>query len=51
MNVVYLAYYDDWSGFALFATEVEALRHAVEHSMKVKTITLPCEEVRDAVNK
>lgn len=32
---VWLAYYSDWSGFRVFADEVDALRHAVAHSMQV----------------
>lgn len=31
----WLAYYADQSGMAIFASEVEALRYAVEHSMQV----------------
>lgn len=30
---VWIAYHSDWSGFAVFATEVEALRYAVAHTM------------------
>lgn len=30
---VHAAYYQDNSGVAIFATEVKALRHAVDHSM------------------
>jgi hypothetical protein len=29
----WIAYYDDWSGFALFAEEIEALRYAVDRCM------------------
>lgn len=32
----WIAYYSDWSGIAVFGTEIEALRHAVEHSMIVQ---------------
>jgi hypothetical protein len=32
---VWLAYYNDWSGMAVFATEVEALRYAVQKGMAV----------------
>lgn len=30
----WLAYYSDWSGFAVFDNELEALRYAVEHQMR-----------------
>ena len=43
---IWMAYHTDWSGFALFATEIEALRYAVAHSMQVRAVLLPCEEVR-----
>lgn len=43
---VWIAFYSDWSSFALFETEIEALRHAVDHSMRVKSLTLPCFDVR-----
>lgn len=29
----WLAYYSDWSGFVVFADEVQALRHAVMNHM------------------
>ena len=32
---VWVAYYPGWTGIAVFATEIEALRYAVEHEMKV----------------
>lgn len=35
---VWLAYYSDRSGAAIFATEIEALRHAVEWSMAVRFV-------------
>ncbi len=39
---IWVAYYSDMSACGLFTTEVEALRHAVEHSMpKVKKVVLP----------
>lgn len=31
----WLAHHSDWSGFAVFGSELDALRHAVEHSMTV----------------
>lgn len=33
---VWLAYYSDMSGVVPFCSEVEALRHAVQHGMQVK---------------
>ncbi len=33
---VWAAYYSDMSGVRIFATEIEALRHAVENTMSVK---------------
>lgn len=33
---VWVAYHADWSAVVLFATEVKALRYAVENSMQVK---------------
>lgn len=35
MSGIWIAYYDDWSGFCVFEEEIDALRHAVEHSMNV----------------
>lgn len=32
---VWLAYYRDWSGMAVFRTELDALRYAVEKGMAV----------------
>lgn len=32
---VWIAYYQDRSGLAIFESEIEALRRAVEHSMQV----------------
>ena len=43
---IWIAYYLDWSDFALFETEVEALRHAVDRAMRVKPITLPVVDIR-----
>lgn len=40
-SVIWMAYYSDRSAIVLFETEMEALRHAVEHSMQVKKLTLP----------
>lgn len=40
---IWLAYYPDWSGFAIFETEIEALRFAVGYGgMQVKSVRLPC---------
>lgn len=44
--IVWIAYYHDWSGFGLFETELDALRHAVANSMQVKSVTLPAVDVR-----
>lgn len=45
--MVWVAYHSDWSGFAIFATESEALRFALKHSMShVSPVQLPCEDVR-----
>jgi hypothetical protein len=32
---VWVAYYTDWSGFRVFASEIDALRHAVVNGMSV----------------
>lgn len=32
----WVAYYSDWSGVAVFPTEIEALRYAVSRSMLVE---------------
>jgi hypothetical protein len=45
---VWLAYYDDWSAMAVFMTEVEALRYAVEHSMRAKEVRFGI-DLREAV--
>lgn len=34
----WLAYYEDWSDFVVFASELAYLRYAVEHSMSAKRI-------------
>lgn len=46
---VWIAYYSDWSGFALFDTEIDALRFAVGSQMQVQALNLPCEDVRKTV--
>ncbi len=33
--VGWVAYFPDWSGFRIFRTEIDALRHAVDNQMKV----------------
>ena len=43
---VWLAYYTDWSDFAIFATEIEALHYALTRMMAVKAVTLPATEIR-----
>ena len=35
MNELWVAFYSDWSGFAIFTDEVKCLRYAVDHSMRV----------------
>lgn len=44
----WIAYYADWSGFAIFDTEVECLRYAVEHHMEVAKVGYGV-SVREAV--
>jgi hypothetical protein len=34
----WVTYYADWSGIAIFATELEALRYAVGRTMEVKFV-------------
>jgi hypothetical protein len=38
--VYWLAYDADWSGLAVFDSEIEALRYAVSHSMLVAQVEL-----------
>lgn len=39
--VIWVAYYTDWSGFAVFDSELEALRYAVDSCMmKVAQVKL-----------
>jgi hypothetical protein len=45
---VWLAFYRDWSGLAVFATEVEALRYAVGKGMAVAFAKFG-EDLREAV--
>lgn len=35
---VWVAYHFDWSEFAIFAEEIQALRFAVQHSMQCERI-------------
>ena len=52
MSRVWVAHYDDWSDLGIFATEVEALRHAVDHSgMQVKSHILPWLSVRTGLSE
>ena len=37
-TILWCAYYTDRSGVVIFAQEIGALRHAVEHHMEVKRI-------------
>lgn len=39
----WLAYYSDWSGMTFFTNEIDALRLAVDHGMKVMALTDGCE--------
>jgi hypothetical protein len=34
---VWIAYHSDWSGFALFDTEIEALRHAIATGVRISS--------------
>lgn len=45
---VWLAYYDDWSAMATFEDEIDALRHAIGHSMKVLFVEFG-RDLREAV--
>lgn len=33
---IWVAYYSDWSGFAVFEAEIDALRYAVRQQMRVE---------------
>lgn len=46
---LWIAFHGDMSGIAVFATEIEATRHAAEHSMRVRSVTLPCDDLRAIV--
>jgi hypothetical protein len=50
--MIWVAYYTDWSGFAVFADDDElgALRHAVERHMEVARIPFGV-DVREAVRE
>jgi hypothetical protein len=43
---LWLAYYGDFSGLAIFTDEISALRYAVEKEMKVKPV-VPGEDLRE----
>jgi hypothetical protein len=45
---LWVAYYHDWSGFAVFDREILALRHAVERNMAVKQIAYG-EDIKEQV--
>lgn len=45
---VWVAYHDDWSGAAVFASEVACLRHAVDNSMSASFVEYGI-ELREAV--
>lgn len=38
LSGVWIAYHPDWSGFAVFPIELEALRYAQSRSMTVKFV-------------
>lgn len=40
---VWVAYYSDRSGCAIFATEVECLRYAVRHTMEAHFVEWGCD--------
>ena len=42
---IWIAYHPDLSEFSIFDTEIEAMRHAVKHSMSVRKLALPAIEV------
>lgn len=44
----WVAYYEDLSGFNVFSTEMDALRHAVAHNMSVIRVPLGM-SVNDAI--
>lgn len=48
-TVCWMAYYDDWSGCAVFPTELEALRYAVGSSMQV--IECHAGDVREQIER
>ena len=35
---IWLAYHSDWSGFAMFGVELDALRYAVDRNMLVQWV-------------
>lgn len=37
-STMWFCWYDDFSGFAIFDNEMDALRYAVEHSMNCKQV-------------
>jgi hypothetical protein len=49
-DYVWIAYHDDWSGFVVFKNEVEALRHAVDHSMQVGRVNYG-DDVRQTIEE
>jgi hypothetical protein len=50
-TTVWIAYYPDWSGFAVFASEIEALRHACDEHMSLVMIVMPCRDVKKEANR
>lgn len=49
MGTYWIAYYCDWSGFAVFLHEIDCLRYAVKHDMQAAEVAFgvdPREAVR-----
>jgi hypothetical protein len=45
-----VAYYPDWSGLAVFAEEIHALRYAVDHAMSCEFVPFGV-DVRESVSE
>lgn len=46
----WLAYYHDWSAMAVFDSEIECLRYAVERQMQVRPVSYG-EDLREQVSR
>lgn len=46
----WMTYYADWSGMAVFHSEIKALRHAVEHRMEIMEVPEGV-DLRELANK